>query len=219
MALTPGNVGHVDSRWRRNRLCEVREITVASVQMECRNFDVGGNLRRAGRFVEQAAQVGAELVLLPEFVPRGYLYDEAAWQAAEPAGGTIDTWLIEKARRHQLLIGTSYLEARGEHFYNRFSLAGPDGILGAVCKQDVAYFENFFNAAEEGPHAIDTALGRIGVGICYENTRAFLSQRLVRPTWNSCSSPIPPRHRVHHTAAVERQEVLWLRRGQLRDSG
>ena len=48
-----------------------------------------------------------------------------------------------------------------------------------MCKQDVAYFENFFTASEAGPHHIDTPVGRIGVGICYENTRAFLSQQLV----------------------------------------
>ena len=192
-----------------NRLRDVREVTVASVQMECRNFDVGGNLRRAEGFIEQAAQAGAELVLLPEFMPCGYLYDEAAWQAAEPAGGITDTWLIEKARRHNLLIGTSYLEARGEHFYNRFSLAGPDGILGAVCKQDVAYFENFFNAAEVGPHCIDTVLGRIGVGICYENTRAFLSQRLVEADVDLVLQP-------HSTPALPRSTPGFVQRSYAR---
>lgn len=177
--------------------------------MESLNFDVDGNLRRAADFVEQAAHAGAELVLLPEFMPCGYLYDEAAWQAAEPAGGITDTWLAETARRQNLLVGTSYLEARGEHFYNRFSLAGPEGILGGVCKQDVAYLENFFNAGEEGPHAIDTALGRIGVGICYENTRAFLSQRFVEADVDLVVQP-------HSTPALPRSTPGFVQRSYAR---
>ena len=98
--------------------------------MECPNFNVESNLERAGTFIERAACADAQLVLLPEFMPCGYLYDEAAWEAAEPAGSITDTWLVETARRHDLLLGTSYLEARGDHFYNRFSLAGPEGGAG-----------------------------------------------------------------------------------------
>jgi predicted amidohydrolase len=53
----------------------IKTIRVAGAQVESRNFDVLGNLQRAEALVEVAATRGADLVLCPEFLTPGYIYD------------------------------------------------------------------------------------------------------------------------------------------------
>ncbi|MBW2453072.1 MAG: carbon-nitrogen hydrolase family protein [Deltaproteobacteria bacterium] len=157
----------------------MRTVVIGAIQMESRNGDVEGNLARALPLLEQAVERGAELVCLPEFLPSGYLFHERAWDAAEPSQGATAQWLVEQAKRLGVIVGTSFLEATSQGFKNVFVLTGPEGELGRVYKQDVALFENYFMEGEKGSHVIETPLGKIGVGICYENLRAFLSRLLV----------------------------------------
>ena len=80
----------------------IRMLRVAAVQVESRNFDVEGNLRRAEALVAIAAQRGAELVVCPELLAAGYIYDAPIWDVAEPRGGATEFWLARMARRHRL---------------------------------------------------------------------------------------------------------------------
>lgn len=156
-----------------------RTCRVAAVQVSSANGAIEANLSGALPLVEQAADRGAELVALPEFLPTGYLFSPAIWDAAEPAEGTTVRWLRHHARRLGIYLGTSFLEAAGDDFFNTFVLASPDGtVAGRVRKQTPAAFEAFFTAGEPGPHVIETALGRIGVGICYENVLAYTPRRM-----------------------------------------
>ena len=53
---------------------------------------------------------------------------------------------------------------------NTFALAGPDGsIAGRVRKNPPASLEAYFYRSGSDPHVIETTLGRIGIGICFEN--------------------------------------------------
>ena len=138
--------------------------------MDCQVGRVDANLQRATRFTEVAARRGAQLVLLPELMPSGYQLTEALWEAAEPFDGHTVDWLTSLARQLGIYLGTTYLEAAGEDFFNTFALATPDGtIAGRVRKSPPASLEAYFYRAGSDRHVIDTALGRIGVGICYEN--------------------------------------------------
>jgi N-carbamoylputrescine amidase len=154
---------------------ETRTIRVAAVQMESENGRVEVNLERATRFVDQAAQKGAGLIILPEFMPTGYVYTTAIWEGAETKQGPTVVWLRENAKRLGVWIGTSFLEAEGEHFFNTFVLTGPDGQeAGRVRKQTSALFEAFFVKGDAGSHVIHTDFGKVGVGICYENQLAYI---------------------------------------------
>lgn len=128
------------------------------------------NLEHAQAFVEQAAAEGAELVLLPELMPGGYLLTEDIWKTAETFGGASVSWLKRTAKRHGIYLGTSFVEADGHDFFNTFALATPQGkIAGRVRKSPPASVEAYFFRAGSDLHFIDTDIGRIGVGICYEN--------------------------------------------------
>jgi len=145
-------------------------VSVAAVQMMCESGNTQGNLSRAAAYVEQAAACGAKLVLLPELTPGGYTLTEAIWDTAEPFNGTTTKWLQGLGQRMGIYIGTSFVEADGEDFFNTFVLATPEGsIAGRVRKCPPASFEAYFFRAGNDKHWIDTPLGRIGVGICYEN--------------------------------------------------
>jgi N-carbamoylputrescine amidase len=154
---------------------KARTIRIAAVQMESENGRVEANLERATRFVDQAAEKGAGLIVLPEFMPTGYVYTTAIWEGAETKQGPTAVWLRDSAKRLGLWIGTSFLEAEGEHFFNTFVLTGPDGReAGRVRKQTSALFESFFVKGDAGSHVIDTEFGKVGVGICYENQLAYI---------------------------------------------
>lgn len=145
-------------------------ITVASVQLACEFGDLEGNLRRATNFVGQAASQGAKLVLLPELMPGGYTLTEKIWDTAEPLDGPTTQWMRSLSQRLGVFLGTTFLEAEGEHFYDTFVLTDPDGkIAGRVRKSPPASFEAYFFTAGNDPHWFDTSIGRIGVGICFEN--------------------------------------------------
>lgn len=154
---------------------EARTLRIAAVQMESENGRVEANLERATRFVDQAAEEGATLIILPEFMPTGYIYTPAIWEGAEGKEGPTVLWLRENAKRLGVWLGTSFLEAEGEHFFNTFVLTGPDGReAGRVRKQTSALFEAFFVKGDAGSHVLDTDFGKVGIGICYENQLAYI---------------------------------------------
>lgn len=147
-----------------------KPLRVAAVQIDCPVARVEENLFHATELVEIAAQRGAQLVLLPELMPSGYFLTEEIWDCAEPSDGRTISWLKAEAERLELYLGTTFLEAEGEDFYNTFALATPEGeIAGRVRKSPPASLEAYFYRAGSTPHVIETSLGRIGVGICYEN--------------------------------------------------
>ncbi|MCR6629509.1 MAG: carbon-nitrogen hydrolase family protein [Magnetospirillum sp.] len=147
-----------------------RTVRVAAVQMECEPLQRDRNLERAAALVEQAASQGAQIVLLPELMPGGYLLTEEMWQSAEPPEGPSVAWLRRTARRFGIHLGTSLLEAEGTDFYNAFYLATGQGeIAGRVRKNPPASIEAYFYRAGSDPHVIETKFGRLGIGICYEN--------------------------------------------------
>lgn len=147
-----------------------RTLRVGAIQMICVPKMVEQNLNHAEALIRQAAQKGAELVLLPELMPGGYILTEEIWETAETINGRVVRWLLNTSERFGLYIGLSFLEAEGEEFYNAFVLSGPQGkLLGRVRKNPPASVESYFYKAGSGSHVIETELGRIGVSICYEN--------------------------------------------------
>jgi N-carbamoylputrescine amidase len=158
-----------------------RTLTLAAIQPQSRNFDIDGNLRRAEGLVQIAAQRGGQLVLCPELLAAGYIYDQRIWNSAEPRGGPTEMWLARMARQHRLYIGASYLQADGDHFYNTFTLMKPDGsVAGRVRKQSLPGFEGWFFRSCSAPKVIETELGRIGVGICHDNNLARFMRGLAQ---------------------------------------
>lgn len=157
-----------------------RTLRVAAVQTPAAD-SVRSGLERATPLIRRAAADAAELVLLPELMAVHYVFTEEMWESAEPAHGPTVEWLRDSARSLRIWLGTSFLEAAGEDFYNTFVLVGPSGEeAGRVRKQTPAMYEPWVFRGEAGSHVITTPLGVIGIGICNDNHRSYLPALLQR---------------------------------------
>jgi N-carbamoylputrescine amidase len=151
-------------------------IKVAAIQFSADPGDIPNNLSRAESLVSKAAAQGAHIVLLPELAPGGYVLTKEIWNTAETMQGHSVAWLKATAKRLNIYLGMSFLEAEETDFYNSFVLATPSGeIAGRVRKNPPASAEAYFFRAGNDEHFIDTDIGRMGVSICYE---ALLYERL-----------------------------------------
>jgi N-carbamoylputrescine amidase len=163
--------------------CEADEhrqvIRIGVVQSTSTDRAITENLRAVEPLVARAAEQGAQIVVLPEFLPSGYALNFSMWDAAEVANGETVRWLKRTSKKFGIYLGTSFLEANGDDFYNTFVITDPHGNeCGRVRKEYPTGPETNFFRGEAGTHIIRTPLARIGVGICQENYRCSLAQRM-----------------------------------------
>jgi len=157
-----------------------KKLRIAIVQMHSLDHDIDGNLKRATSFAEKAAAQGAALVLYPELMPTGSYLSFDTWDSAEPNNGKTVQWLKLTSRRLHLWLGAGFLEADGSDFYDTFVITTPDGEeAGRVRKTAPAEAEAYFFRGYEGSHMINTAVGKIGVGICAENYYCRFASRML----------------------------------------
>ena len=148
-------------------------LRVAAIQLVSKLGNAEENIKHATPYIEQAAREGAKLIVLPEMYVSGYAMIKRVWDLAEPEGGSIELWLTGTSKRLGVYLGAGLIEAVGEDFYNTFVIAGPDGrVAGRVRKTQAEFM--LFKAGDLGSHVIDTAIGKIGVGICADTHKTFL---------------------------------------------
>lgn len=141
-----------------------RTLRVASIQLQARLGEIEANLRHAEPFVTRAAAEGAALVVLPELFNTGYLPNRDLWRNVErPTGRTVQ-WITTLAHRFELFLGGGFAVWDGDDIVNGFALAGPDGSIVGSARESNA--EAYLFRRGHGVHVIQTAIGRIGVGIC-----------------------------------------------------
>ncbi len=137
------------------------------------------NLRVTEELVRKAAAAGAKLVATPEATT--YLGPhERKVQLAEPPDGPTHRRLASLAEQLgiHLLIGSSAEPADGERCYNTSLLFGPDGGLIASYRKmhlfdvevpgGVSFRESDTCAPGDEVVVAETALGSIGLAICYD---------------------------------------------------
>jgi predicted amidohydrolase len=171
-------------------MTEFPTVRIAAVQATPVILDAQASVEKAVALTEQAADDGAQLVVLPEtFVP---LYQSNAWaKAASAFGGIDELWerlwansvdvpgpLVDElvavcARRGvHLAIGVNEREERRPgSLYNTLLLIGPGGLLHRHRKLMPTMQERLFHGVGAGDDLapVDTPLGRIGGLICWEN--------------------------------------------------
>ena len=57
----------------------MRNVNVAAIQMRC-SRDIEENIQTAGRLVREAAEKGANIILLPELFERQYFCQERRYE-------------------------------------------------------------------------------------------------------------------------------------------
>jgi 5-aminopentanamidase len=149
-----------------------RSIRVAGVQMDPALADVAGNLGHCLQSLDTAASAGAQLVVFPEAALTGYVFGslEEAIPVCEPIPGPSTEALAAACRRLDVHAVVGLLEKDGEDHYNTSALIGPAGLIGRYRKLHLPYLgvDRFVRPGNLPPKVYDTAVGRIGLSICYD---------------------------------------------------
>jgi N-carbamoylputrescine amidase len=150
---------------------------VGVVQMSC-TPDPDENLEKAVGMVREAARRGANVVCLPELFRAQYFCqreDTALFDLAEPIPGPSTERLGAVAREEKVTVIASLFERRAAGLYHNTAVTlGTDGsVLGLYRKMhipdDPLYYEKYyFTPGDLGYRALDTAVGRIGTLVCWD---------------------------------------------------
>ncbi|XP_068662407.1 omega-amidase, chloroplastic [Aristolochia californica] len=160
----------------------VSKFKIALCQLSV-TADKERNISHARKAIEEAADKGAELVLLPEIWNSPYSNDSFPVYAEDiDAGGESSpsiSMLSEVARNRKItIVGGSIPERSGDRLYNTCCIFGTDGYLKGKHRKihlfdidipgKITFQESKTLTAGETPTIVDTDVGRIGIGICYD---------------------------------------------------
>ncbi len=155
----------------------MRNVTLAATQFACA-WDLAANADRAEALVRQAAGQGAQVILLQELFATPYFCiterPEYLALAAPADGHPLIARFAALARDLGVVLPVSFFEAAGPAFFNSVAMVDADGrVMGVYRKshipQNPGYEEKYyFSPGDTGFRVWDTAFGRIGVGICWD---------------------------------------------------
>ncbi|KAL0906883.1 hypothetical protein M5K25_025413 [Dendrobium thyrsiflorum] len=160
----------------------VSKFKIALCQLSV-TADKSRNIAHARRAIEEAASKGAQLVLLPEIWNSPYSNESFPVYAEdiESGDGAAPSYsmLSEAARSLKItIVGGSIPERSGDHLYNTCCIFGTDGSLKGKHRKlhlfdidipgKITFKESKTLTAGQQPTIVDTDVGRIGVGICYD---------------------------------------------------
>jgi len=150
---------------------------IGLVQMSC-SPDPDANLDKAADRVREAAREGANVVCLPELFRAQYFCqreDIALFDLAEPIPGPSTERLSAIAREEKVVVIASLFERRAAGLYhNTAAVLQQDGSLAGLYRKmhipdDPLYYEKFyFTPGDLGFKAFDTAFGKVGTLVCWD---------------------------------------------------
>ena len=154
-----------------------RPVTVAAVQMSC-SWDRDANIARAEGLVREAAARDARIILIPELFETPYFcieQDSRHLALAQPLEHNAAVRHFRAlARELRVVLPISFFERDGQARFNSIAIIDADGeVLGVYRKAHIpngpGYQEKtYFSPGDTGFRVWNTAHGRIGVGICWD---------------------------------------------------
>ncbi|KUJ80556.1 N-carbamoylputrescine amidase [Ruegeria marisrubri] len=155
----------------------MRNVTLAATQMSC-GSDREENIAKAEAMVRSAADAGANVILLQELFETPYFCIEQSHKyfalATEASQNPAVQRFSTLAKELGVVLPVSFFEKAGQTCFNSLAMIDADGtVLGIYRKShipnDVGYQEKqFFSPGDTGFKVWDTAFGRIGAGICWD---------------------------------------------------
>lgn len=154
-----------------------RTVTLAATQFAC-SWDLPKNAEAAERAIRAAAAQGAQVILVQELFGTPYFcIEERAeyFRLAQPAEGHPLIALFRGlAKELGVVLPCSFFEKAGQAHFNSAAMIDADGRnLGIYRKSHIpqgpGYEEKYyFSPGDTGFRVWDTAFGRIGLGICWD---------------------------------------------------
>ena len=155
----------------------MRELTFAVTQFAA-DRDAAPNIDQAEALVRDAAAQGAQVILLQEFFATPYFcktQDPSYFDLAHPRQGhPMLARFAALAKELRVVLPISFFERAGQAYFNSLVMIDADGAeLGLYRKSHIpqgpGYEEKFyFSPGDTGFRVWDTAYGRFGVGICWD---------------------------------------------------
>ncbi len=155
----------------------MKTVTIAATQMACSD-DIATNVANAEKLVRDAVSQGANIVLLQELFQSQYfcqIEDPAFFALAKPyEGNEVLSHFQSLAKELNVVLPVSFFEKANNAHFNSLAVIDADGgCLGVYRKTHIphgaGYQEKYyFNPGDTGFQVWDTAVGRIGCGICWD---------------------------------------------------
>ena len=153
------------------------KVNVSCTQMHC-DWDIQENLQRAEKLILQAADQGAQIILLQELFETPYFPIDQQAKHFDLASVLDDQTTIKKmrkiAKKLKVVLPISFFERSGQVYYNSVVIIDADGeIVGHYRKSHIPQFPGYeekfyFSPGDTGFKAIQTRYGCLGVGICWD---------------------------------------------------
>ena len=146
-------------------------MKIACIQLDVAFAGPEKNFQEVKKYIEKAANDGAELVVLPEMWNTAYALTELE-QLADVEGQETKTFLSDLARKHHLhIVGGSVSTKKGDNFYNTMYVFSNEGHL--VAEYDKAHLFRLMDEhlyLQAGNKENLFSLGSIQAGgvICYD---------------------------------------------------
>jgi predicted amidohydrolase len=150
-------------------------IKLALAQTSSKRADKKENLNKIERITVKAKRSGANLVIFPELSLTGYVVRDQLYDLAEtiPGPATSSVAEIAKKTKTHIIFGMPELNGKTQAvLHNSAVIIGPHGYIGKYRKmylpthsvfEEKRYFRPGYQAT-----VFDTAIGRIGLIICYD---------------------------------------------------
>jgi len=151
------------------------KVKIALAQISCKREDKKENIRRIEEITGKAKEQAADLVIFPELTLTGYVIRDQIYELAETIPGPSTQKIENVAKRNEvhIVFGMPELSQKAQAtIFNTAVLVGPEGFIGKYRKmylpthsvfEEKRYFRPGYQAA-----AFDTAIGNIGLSICYD---------------------------------------------------
>ncbi len=155
----------------------MRTVTLSAIQMRC-GQDVEQNIATAENMVREAASKGGQVILLPELFERPYFCQERRYEYYDYALPVDQNPAVKHmqalAKELHVVLPVSIYERDGNSLYNTVVMVDAGGELLGIYRKthipdDHYYQEKFyFTPGNTGFKVWDTAFGKVGVGICWD---------------------------------------------------
>jgi predicted amidohydrolase len=151
------------------------KIKLALAQMSSKRENKKENIQKIEEITIKAKEQGADLVIFPELFLTGYIVRDQLYELAETIPG-VSTKKIEQIAKDtgmHIIFGMPELSEKTKAtIFNTAVFVGPEGLIGKYRKmylpthsvfEEKRHFRPGYQAA-----AFDTAIGKIGLCICYD---------------------------------------------------
>ncbi len=155
----------------------MKKVVLSATQMRC-SWNLEANVENAERLVRSAASQGAQIILLQELFATPYFCSELEQDHFQLAQIYHDSALLKHfsalAGELGVVLPISYFEKDGDSYFNSLCVADANGKLLANYRKShipsgPGYQEDYyFSPGSTGFKVWDTAYGRVGVGICWD---------------------------------------------------